>query len=606
MKKLNSYILLKKRKNEYNNIWRKNKNNNLRKINLKIFQNNNFSNLQEYENIENNKKKYMERNFSANSELNTNRLNNFNSSNIKENFEIFSLISNYLLKKRKKITDLNKFKEFRQENLKKLLEESKSDQNILGKTFSSNFINEEEFKNLSDEYKKGHVKKFGLKQKINIEDNNNSFFRKTQTQLFHKYNISPNLTLREKNYLYSIKPKSSKKYNVIGISSPYNYYQSQFDSFKSLQKNKNLFNIILLNQEKELIKNYLEKELIDEQNKIKLKLMPKIHIVELSKFKKEKNNILINILNKNGTQDFSKENLENLNNFTDLNKISRKELFEEYNYIYIKSINKFISTPTCRQGAQMVSYLDENTGINKIILFGGANVKSLNDLWECSIISPNKIDKKYIWKKIKIVEDIPSPRNGHTMKIFHGNIFIYGGLVEEIPNKIREDILVYNINEQKFSIDYTLNKTGVGWRNYHIAEIIGPHMFIYGGADEKGNILADPYALDLYDMKWIQAKFNTDNLPKRKFHSSCQVFPQSKKYSNKFFLFKIYNDLNIYNSSKILAEGIYIFGGINEYFLCTNDLLIIKGENLYNYLKVSLKALHLLQGANAQWNFLKN
>ena len=77
-------------------------------------------------------------------------------------------------------------------------------------------------------------------------------------------------------------------------------------------------------------------------------------------------------------------------------------------------------------------------------------------------------------------------------------------------------------------------------------------------------------------MKWIQAKFNTDNLPKRKFHSSCQVFPQSKKYSNKFFLFKIYNDLNIYNSSKILAEGIYIFCGINEYFLCTNDLLIIK------------------------------
>ena len=162
------------------------------------------------------------------------------------------------------------------------------------------------------------------------------------------------------------------------------------------------------------------------------------------------------------------------------------------------------------------------------------------------------------------------------MKIFQGNLFIYGGLVEDRPNKIREDILIYNINDKKFSIDYTINKAGVGWRNYHIAEIIGPHMFIYGGADEKGNILADPYALDLYDMKWIQAKFNTDNLPRRKFHSSCQVFPQVRKLSNKFYLFKIYNDMNIYNLSKILAEGIYIFGGINECFVCTNDLYIIK------------------------------
>ncbi len=315
--------------------------------------------------------------------------------------------------------------------------------------------------------------------------------------------------------------------------------------------------------------------------------MPKVHVVELSKFKKEKNTIN-NILNKNGIKDFSKDNIHNLDNFTDLNKISRKELFEEYNYVHIKSISKFISTPTSRQGAQIIVYSDENSGTNKIILFGGENVKNLNDLWECSIISPYKLDKKYIWKKIKITEDIPSPRNGHTMKLFQGNIFIYGGIIEEIPNKTREDILIYNISDQRFSIDYTLNKTGVGWRNYHIAEIIGPHMLIYGGADEKGNIVADPYALDLYDMKWIQAKFNTQNLPKRKFHSSCQVFPQTKKYSNKFFLFKVYNEASLYNQSKILAEGIYIFGGINENFVCSNDLLIIKrGKPLQLYKGIS-------------------
>ena len=318
--------------------------------------------------------------------------------------------------------------------------------------------------------------------------------------------------------------------------------------------------------------------------------MPKIHIIELDKFKKE-NDILSNIYNNknnnhNVEKNYLKENSQPLGGFSEVKKLSRKELFEQYNYVYLKTINKFISTPTSRQGAQTVLYFDEMANCHKMVLFGGVNIKSLNDIWECSIISPNKLDKKYIWKKIEITEDRPLPRNGHTMKIFQGHIFIYGGLVEETQNKRREDILIYNINDHKFSIDYTINKNGVGWRNYHIAEIIGPHMLIYGGADEKGNILADPYALDLYDMKWIQAKFNSYNLPKRKFHSSCQVFPQSKKYSNKFFLFKVYNDISIYDTNKILAEGIYIFGGINENLECCNDLLIIKRG----------KPLHLFKG----------
>ena len=571
MKKLNSYILSKQRKNSYKNIWRKDLNN-IRQINYKKLQNkNSLSFFQEKDFQKNKDLNYSERIFSAQSELNTKRINSLN---IKKNFEIFSSVSNYLLKKKQKINDLNKIKEIRQDNLKRLLEGSKLDQNILGKTFSMKCINDEELKNLSKAYEKGHIKKLGLTGKINSPEENKNFMR-TQNKLFNKYNINPILTLKEKKYLNSIKPKSSRKYSHVRISSPCNYYHSQFDSFKSLQKNKNLFNIILMNQEKELIKNYLDKELIDEQNKIKLKLMPKIHIIELSKFKEE-NNIIKNILNNNANKDYSKDNDDILSNFIDLNKISRKELFEEYNYVYIKSIKKFISTPTCRKGAQMVLYSDEDTGTNKIILFGGENLKNLNDIWECSIISPNKIDKKYVWKKINITDNIPSPRNGHTMKLFQGNIFIYGGLVTEVPNKIREDILIYNIAEKKFSIDYTLNKMGVGWRNYHIAEIIGPHMLIYGGSDEKGNILSDPYALDLYEMKWIQAKFNTDNLPKRKFHSSCQVFPQNKKYSNKFFLFKVYNDLNVYVPNKILVEGIYMFGGINENLECSNDLLIIK------------------------------
>ena len=500
---------------------------------------------------------------------------------MKENFQLFSSISNYLLNKRKVLSDLNKLKDIRQENLKKLLQESLSDQNILGKTFSTKLIKDDEFKNISDAYKKGHMKNFGYIQRYDIDSNPNSNFRKTQNKLFNKYNINPNLTFTEKIYLDRIKSNSKRKHINIDINSDTNYYSNQYDSFTTLQKNKNLFNIILLNQGKELINHYMEKGFIDEQNILKLKLMPKTHIIDISKYKKDKDNsnIINKISNKSDKKrkkDASKDILFNLNTFMNLNKISRKEFFEEYNYVYIKAIDKYVSTPTCRHGAQMLLYTDDITEDNKIFLFGGANIKSLNDIWECLITNTNKSEKKYIWNKIDITEDIPYSRNGHSMSLFQGNIFIYGGIIEEIGTKAREDILIYNIKEQKFTIDYTLNKGIVGCRNYHIAEVVGTHMLIYGGANEKGDILADPFALDLYNMKWVKAKFNTDNLPKRKFHSSCQVFPHLKRINEKFFLFKINNEINIYNSDKILVEGIYIFGGINENLICTNDLLIIK------------------------------
>ena len=590
MKKINSYNL-SIQKTLYNNFWRRNNCNPKKprikyknKLNsLSLFKENDFQKR-------NNNNKLLEKNFSENNVIfNGNKVARLKMLDIKENFKMFSSVTNYLLNKNKKIKELSKYKELRQDNLKKLLQESKSDQNILGKTFSTKFINDDELKSLKLAYENGHIKKLGGKPFINInneDDEYNQSFIKTQTQLLHKYNISPTVKPKERKYLNSIKPKKGKSY--VGISSPCNYYKDQFDSFKTLKINKNLFNILLLKQEKELIKNIIEKGLIDEQNKLKLQLMPKIHVVELSKFKKEKTNSN-NKSNKSGAKESTKENLQSLENCINLNKISRKELFEEHNLVYIKTISKFISTPTCRQGAQMLLYYDDKKGINKIILFGGENVKCLNDVWECSLLSSNKIDKKYIWKKIELGEEVPSPRNGHTMKFFQGNLYIYGGIVDDLPNKPKEDILIYNLIGQRFSIDYTLNKNEVGWRSYHIAEIIGPHMFIYGGSNERGNIIAEPFALDLYEMKWIPAPFTTDNLPKRKYHSSCQVFPQNKRYSSKFFLFKVFNDAgSIYNTSKILAEGIYIFGGINEHYICNNDLLIIKrGKPLQLYKGIS-------------------
>ena len=507
----------------------------------------------------------------------------------KQNGKLIEKISNYLEQKREKVSLLNKLNEPKLENLKKLLYESKSEQDILAKTFSTKFIGSEEYKNLSYAFEKGHGKRAG----DNLQYKNNQYdstFRRTQSKL---YKMNKGITLRERNILSSIKSAKQRK---IGISSKVNYYNNQYDSFNSLQINRNLFNELVLKQEKEQIKQFLKKELQNEQRKFTFKLMPKIRTIELTKYKKEAKENSNNIVS----------NKTVVNSIYDLSKIPRNELFSNFKAVYLKTISKFLSTPTCREGATMLSYMEEDTNTNKILLFGGMNVIRLYDLWECVVTNVSKLEKKYIWKKIKANGDNPLPRSGHSMVYYRNNLIIYGGIIEEKGGiKVKEDLLCYDINEKKFSVEVCMNKFGVTWRSFHIAEILGQYMFIYGGGDEKGNILAEPWALDLERMRWESAKFNSEVLPKRKFHCSCQVFPPQKKYHSKFSLFKVYSEPGLFNSTKILVEGIYIFGGIDENMKCTNDILIIKRGRPLQLYKAITKGRPPVSRCESTMNFFE-
>jgi hypothetical protein len=567
-----------------NKINNKNKNRSASLLNTthstKIYKNNKIKNYNKSfrhsstidNNLYNNKlnQKYRENSFRDLKIYQKQKMNNkrFNIRDIdiikeKQNYDLLNKVTNYLEQKKEKISIVNKIKEPKLENLKKLLQESKSEQNILSKTFSTKFIGNDEYTVLSQVFGKGHGRKIGSKvKKNNDNDDEDSFFYKTKTNLFCKYNINPAITIKEKTLLNSIKIMKKKKINV---HSSNNYYDNQYESFKALQINRNLYNQLILNQEKEQIKQFLKNELENEQQRLTIKLMPKIHTIELSKYKKDapENNSV------SGHRVI-------INSLSDLSKIPRNELFLEYNTVYLKTISKFLSTPTCRGGAKMVSYLDDYTNTYRILLFGGLNIIRLDDLWECTIFAPNKLDKKYIWKKVELNGEKPVARNGHSMVMFKDTLIIFGGIIEDKGTKIHEDLLCYDILEKKFSVEMCMNKFSVTWRSYHIAEMLGQYMFIYGGVDEKGNVLAEPWALDIDRMRWEPAKFSTEVLPKRKFHCSCQVFAPQKKYHSKFNLFKVYSEPGLFNSTKILVEGIYMFGGVDENLKCSNDVLIIK------------------------------
>ena len=505
-----------------------------------------------------------------------------------QNDKLIFKISNFLKIKKEKVSLLKKLNEPKVENLKRRLYESKSEQDILAKTFSTKFINSDKHKQLLYAFEKGHSKKIGdnLQYKRNISDAN---FRKKQSDL---YKMNHKIAIDDKGLLNSLKSLKSRN---IYITTKEFYYNNQYDSYNSLMINKNLYNQIVLNQEKEQIKQFLKKELVNEQTQFINDLMPKIKTIELSKFKKEPkaNNFLLH------RRAF-------VNSIFDLSKIPRENLFSTFKFVYLKNISKFLSTPTCREGATMFAYLDEENNNYKLFLFGGMNVIRLNDLWECNVINPNRLDKKYIWKKVEFKGAKPFSRNGHSMVFYRNNLVIYGGIIEEkMGIRVKEDLLCYDILEKKFSVEVCSNKFAVTWRSFHIAEILGQYMFIYGGGDESGNILAEPWALDLERMRWEPAKFNTDILPKRKFHCSCQVFPPQKKYHPKFSLFKVYTEPGLFNSTKILVEGIYIFGGIDENYNCSNDVFIIKRGRPLQLFKAITKGKPPIPRCECTMNFFE-
>ena len=306
--------------------------------------------------------------------------------------------------------------------------------------------------------------------------------------------------------------------------------------------------------------------------------------------------------------------------------IMRNMLILEVKSYYCKYLLHSNVNPCSRMGATFTNYY------NKLFLFGGLLSSEQSDLWMLEI--RNKV---YTWKKIQFSKEITfNPRYGHSCVLFNNSLYIFGGNMNLKKLKYPlEDILIYNIKTNTMKIGsfknekYTFNPSRiyVPQRRNHIAQAIGWNMIVYGGidiskeylkdnhgdlnqeeirvneteiknVDINGNVLGDFMALDLVTFKWMNlsnivykikekksSKKITNGIP-RVYHSSCLVL----SYEN---LLKG-NKLNIYKNNtyinedllenemfeekqkfEIKYEGIYIFGGLDEYFKDTNNLFIL-------------------------------
>ena len=231
------------------------------------------------------------------------------------------------------------------------------------------------------------------------------------------------------------------------------------------------------------------------------------------------------------------------------------------------------------------------------------------------------------WEKIIPKGDIPLPRYSHTMIYYNNEIIIFGGSIIESNTKTREDIVIFNTQNNKIYIpERTFNRSEVKWRKGHVCVNIKNYLLIHGGINEidyknsdtdnrpnfnallmpnnlkqanrKEIIIQDIWIFNLSILKWEPLEYKGEPYPAVAYHSCCVAINNEKLNNKNFELYKnidsnikaienihsvnITNNSvsNKLNSPKYKHEGIYFFGGID------------KNNNNYNelrYLKVGKK-----------------
>ena len=176
------------------------------------------------------------------------------------------------------------------------------------------------------------------------------------------------------------------------------------------------------------------------------------------------------------------------------------------------------------------------------------------------------------WEKINHNGEINEPRFGHSAVKYEGNIIIYGGGTNyDDKHKLREcltGVHIFYLDTHKWEYLKTQG-TYLPARKYHSAAMVGSHMFVYGGMNQKHNILSDSAVLNIKKCTWKAIDINGIGPGKIAFHGCASVL--NPLPTGKESIYKLESD-----SSMIMYPGIYIFGGLSSEQIASNSLYILK------------------------------
>ena len=509
------------------------------------------------------------------------------------------------------------------------------DKNIMYKSFY-NYHTQKKLKNYKDELLSptnppiiedkiklaSYYKISGTKKKYrNTEEKRDKYF------LFEKYNIKT-----DRNNIF---PKFGHSYDKnVNFRIVTSYFENSQKAEKCIDVNKQLVHRVNEISNFFLVKKYLQNIENNQKKYILCKQMPKIHIKTKKQPKIKKDAIFEKKLrsenkltNKKLTQADLEENLNSLKKINLLGivkmkhfrKIGSNELIENKDpnedIIIPNDIEENKENKSTKRSSILKNYSKKNKEdtesqqkrfdnllnkrsdrhylilniskispaykpcsrvnfslsfySNKIFMFGGLFSIISNELWKYDIIK-NK------WSQIKYKNnEIPCPRHSHTSVIINDNLFLFGG--EGPKDKYVEDLVIFNIPTEKFYFPTIHKKKNIKLRKGHICIGTNSCFLIQGGIDLRTNEIDNTaFIYNIPGNFWHKLEIIGIELPKLVYHCASMVNNYKNESIGSYTFYYPPKDLQQSKIKKVIYDGVYIFGGINDKKNFVNELYIIK------------------------------
>lgn len=196
-----------------------------------------------------------------------------------------------------------------------------------------------------------------------------------------------------------------------------------------------------------------------------------------------------------------------------------------------------------------------------LYLYGGLSKTVLCDLYVM------KADFT-AWEPARVSGLETEARYGHSMSENRSELVIFGGALSANPKtQIRECFNTVRVLEPKGRGEVVwsqLTTRGhiVEMRRYHSGSVVGRHLLVVGGMNQKNKVLDDCALLDLKTGIWKLLTFTNGALPIA-CHAACVVLDPNQPTEG-------LEDLLTQP-----ASGIYLFGGVDGRGLCSNRLRLV-------------------------------
>ena len=165
------------------------------------------------------------------------------------------------------------------------------------------------------------------------------------------------------------------------------------------------------------------------------------------------------------------------------------------------------------------------------------------------------------------------PRFGHSVCEYKQNLYIFGGGTDfNSTHKLREcinGVKQFQIEKSQL-VNLKSNGSYITTRKQHCSAIIGKHMFIHGGFNQKNNLLDDSAIFNVEKAQWKLLNIKGISPGFRGFHTAVTVLIPEQRNAQSIYKIPAIKK-NAFSNS-----GIYVFGGLDSLRRPQNSLYFLK------------------------------